>query len=246
MGPNESGVYDQFGHVLGEYDLSGNLLEETVWLGDIPVATLQPDGSGGIDIYYIHADHLNTPRAITHPADNAIVWQWDSDPFGYTAPNENPSGLGSFIYNLRFPGQILALNGARTYDPIYGMYDQSDPIGLAGGSFSTYSYVGENPLSRTDPFGRQAEEEEIPSFIHPIAPPPESFLQQLEEYELEREIWEEQGQNVIEQMLDSLGNPTAVQLHRDGGKCYKDEPTTPPPPQCIGTYEQCNPEKVLP
>jgi len=35
---------------------------------------------------------------------------------------------------------------------------QSDPIGLKGGSFSTYGYVGTNPLSRIDRFGLQEEE----------------------------------------------------------------------------------------
>ena len=40
-------VYDMAGHLLGEYNGQGQLIEETVWFGDIPVATVQPDGGGG-------------------------------------------------------------------------------------------------------------------------------------------------------------------------------------------------------
>src|SRR5262249_48168882 len=49
-------VQDESGHLLGEYDGSGNLVEETIWLGEIPVATLQPNGSGGVNIFYVHTD----------------------------------------------------------------------------------------------------------------------------------------------------------------------------------------------
>jgi YD repeat-containing protein len=98
-------VYDESGHLLGEYDGSGNLIEETVWMGDVPVATLQPNGTG-VSVYYVHADHLNTPRRITSPSTNAIVWRWDSEPFGTAAANQSPSGTGTpFVYNPRFPGQ---------------------------------------------------------------------------------------------------------------------------------------------
>jgi hypothetical protein len=83
--------YDEAGHVLGEYDASGNLIEETVWLGDIPVATLRRNG-GSVSIYYVHSDQLNTPRQVTRPSDNAQMWSWFSDPFGTDAANENPLG----------------------------------------------------------------------------------------------------------------------------------------------------------
>lgn len=108
--------------------------------------------------YYIHTDQLNTPRLITDQS-NTPVWRWDSDPFGSTMPDENPSGLGVFEFDLRFPGQVadketgLFYNYYRDYDPATGRYPQSDPIGLAGGSFSTYAYVGGNPLNDIDPLG---------------------------------------------------------------------------------------------
>jgi len=54
-------VYDETGHLLGEYDGSGALIEEIVWIGDTPVATVRME-SCGLSIFYIHTDHLNTPR----------------------------------------------------------------------------------------------------------------------------------------------------------------------------------------
>jgi RHS repeat-associated protein len=95
---------------------------------------------------------------ITRPSDNAIVWRWESDPFGSTAANENPSGLGAFSYHLRFPGQYydsetgLHYNYFRDYDPATGRYIESDPIGLRGG-INTYAYVRSAPTMIIDPTG---------------------------------------------------------------------------------------------
>jgi RHS repeat-associated protein len=153
-------AYDEGGHLVGEYDGTGALIEETVWLGDIPVATLRPNGSSGVDVFYVHTDQLNTPRAVTRPSDNMVMWSWYSDPFGTDAANETPAGAGTFKYNLRFAGQVfdgqagLHANGFRDcYDPAIGRYCEPDPIGLAGGSLSLYAYVGGNPISFVDPFG---------------------------------------------------------------------------------------------
>jgi RHS repeat-associated protein len=86
------------------------------------------------------------------------VWRWDSDPFGTNQPNQNPGGLGTFSYNLRFPGQYydsesgLNYNYFRDYDGQTGRYVESDPIGLNGG-LNTYAYVENSPIDSSDPVG---------------------------------------------------------------------------------------------
>jgi hypothetical protein len=51
-------MQDESGHLLGEYSGSGSLIDETIWLGNIPVATLQPNGSGGVNIYWRSSNDL--------------------------------------------------------------------------------------------------------------------------------------------------------------------------------------------
>lgn len=121
-------------------------------MGDTPVA-VAVDSS----VYYVHTDHLNTPRKITNTS-NGVRWQWDPTPFGNGLPNQNPQGLGVFNYYLRFPGQYydnesqLHYNYFRNYDSYPGRYVQSDPIGLDGG-VNTYAYALGNPVRNVDPFG---------------------------------------------------------------------------------------------
>jgi len=152
-------VYDESGHIAGEYGGGGALIQETVWFGDIPVATLRSRVGSGVDVFYVHTDHLNTPRRISRPLDNAILWRWDSDAFGAMSVNEDPDADSvTFAYSLRFPGQLsdpesgLNYNYFRDYDPQTGTYVQSDPIGLAGG-VNTYAYTGGNPVNLTDTQG---------------------------------------------------------------------------------------------
>jgi len=84
------------------------------------------------------------------------VWRNDNtEPFGDSVPNENPSGLGAFDFPLRLPGQYydkettLHYNLMRDYDPTIGSYVESDLIGLNGG-LNTYVYVSGNPLDFVD------------------------------------------------------------------------------------------------
>jgi len=165
-------VYDEDGHLIGEYDDLGGLIEETVWFGEVPVATLTPN-PGGVNLSYIHTDHLNTPRRISRPSDNVVMWRWDSDAFGTTVVNEDPDGDSNpFAYGLRLPGQYfdsetgLHYNYLRDgYDPAVGRYTQSDPIGLSGG-INTYAYALDNPVAYSDSEGL-----EVRFVCRPLAQP---------------------------------------------------------------------------
>lgn len=152
-------VHDAAGRLLGEYDVNGMPLREYVWLGDMPLAMLSTEAAGPSNptLYFIHTDHLGTPRALIDRT-GALRWTWLSEPFGNTPPDSNPIGLGAVNLPMRMPGQyaddVLGLfyNQQRYYDASVGRYTQSDPIGLAGG-INTYAYVGGNPVSYTDPSG---------------------------------------------------------------------------------------------
>lgn len=152
-------AYDESGHLLGEYSGTGALIQETVWLGETPVATLRPAAGSGIDIYYVHSDHLNTPRRVTRASDNALVWRWTSDPYGVGFVDQDPAGTGTlFTYHLRFPGQYYDTetarnyNMARDYNPALGRYVESDPVGLKAG-INTCSYANGSPVLNADRSG---------------------------------------------------------------------------------------------
>jgi len=95
-------------------------------------------------------------------------------PFGLATPNGNPSGLGTFTLNDRFPGQQydaesgLHLNYYRTYDPSTGRYLEADPIAASeaelvlspssgllahGVDANLYLYAGGSPVDAIDPTG---------------------------------------------------------------------------------------------
>jgi RHS repeat-associated protein len=122
---------------------------------------LKPN-AGSPSIYYVHADHLSTPREVSD-GSSTTVWVWDTQTFGSNEPNQDPDGDGSiFTFNLRFPGQYAdtetgkAYNYFRDYDSRVGRYLESDPIGLAGG-IHTYTYVLGNPIALVDQMGLQQQ-----------------------------------------------------------------------------------------
>ncbi|WP_299598315.1 RHS repeat-associated core domain-containing protein [uncultured Microbulbifer sp.] len=127
-----------------------------LWLGSTPIALIKSN-TGKQVIVYLHADHLNTPKAGTGKAGE-INWRWESNAFGMSLENPTVSLKDQVTINLRFPGQYydqesgLHYNYFRDYDPVLGRYIQSDPIGLRGG-INLHNYVKGNPVRLVDKLG---------------------------------------------------------------------------------------------
>jgi RHS repeat-associated protein len=155
---NQRFVYNEAGQLVAEYgtdsDGSSNTNRDHIWLGSVPIATLNKGDNASV-INYITADGQDTPRVLTS-STGTVIWNWPikGNPFG----DKQPAALAGYAYNLRFAGQYydaeagLYYNVHRYYAPGSGRYTQVDPLGLVAG-MSTYAYVGGNPISYVDPFG---------------------------------------------------------------------------------------------
>ncbi|UJB17993.1 MULTISPECIES: RHS repeat-associated core domain-containing protein [Lysobacter] len=153
-------LYDESGRWLGEYDGNANVIQQLIWMDELPIGLLVGNGAQQT-LHYIEPDHLGTPRVIVDPVRNVTVWNWDlkGEAFGNSPPNPDSDQDGVLLqFDLRFPGQIydglsgLNYNVRRDYDARVGRYAQSDPIGLQAG-VSTYSYVESSPMTGVDPTG---------------------------------------------------------------------------------------------
>ncbi len=157
-------LYGSDGQLLGEHRYNAQGIKRKsqyyLWLDSMPLGGIAMiyDATGALSsstVFYLHSDHLNTPRLATNQSRQE-VWRWKSDAFGNGVATQAGSGL--LAINLRFPGQYydsesgLHYNYFRDYDPQTGRYVESDPIGLNGG-LNTFGYVDGNPISFFDPYG---------------------------------------------------------------------------------------------
>ncbi len=133
-----------------------------IYAGGTPVAIYTVQGNGSSDIKYLHKDHLGSVVATTG-ANGAVIERMSYDAFG---KRRLPSGVdGAVTVTSTHHGYtghehndevgLINMNG-RFYDPMLGRFAAADPFVQSPGnlqSFNRYSYVGNNPLSRTDPSG---------------------------------------------------------------------------------------------
>ena len=97
-------------------------------------------------------DALGSVMAQTQDNQSTLAG-YSYSPYGQTQSTGNTEGD-----SVQYTGRENDHNGlyyyrARYYDPVLKRFLSEDPIGLAGGSLSFYSYVGGDPISYVDPLG---------------------------------------------------------------------------------------------
>src|ERR1700683_5066878 len=112
--------------------------------------------------YFFHTDHLGSISVITNQ-NGAVVQRLSYDAWGKTRFPSGADGQPSASDTTRgFTGQeelavsgLVHLNG-RVYDPTFGRMLSADPTvpdPLDPQAWNRYSYVGNDPLTFTDPSG---------------------------------------------------------------------------------------------
>ena len=114
----------------------------------------------GQDRHFYLKDHLGSVRVTVDEEGEPLGFD-DYYPYGLQMPTRssntaNPNDRYKFTGHERDTEAGLTFDymGARTYDPLLGIFMQIDPLM----EFSTpYSYVGANPVNLTDPTGMSSE-----------------------------------------------------------------------------------------
>ncbi len=164
--------YDGFGRRVAIDTANGALASETryLWCGqqlcqartsaDAVSRRYYSEGEylplGGTSLYYAQ-DQIGSARDVLAAQNGSRVASFDYEPYG------NPSqSSGRISTDFRFAGMFydqqdgLDLTEYRAYDPRAGRWLSRDPLGEAEG-VNISAYVGNNPVSVTDPLGLEGQ-----------------------------------------------------------------------------------------
>ncbi len=135
---------------------------EADWIhGFGQVLAMVDQSSGNSQITHLHTDYLGSVRFKTDTSGSVVDNQiFDYLPFGTAFPVNPPTDI-TFTGQERDEDSNLNYMHARFYSPELARFLSPDPVlGRIGASqsWNRYAYVGNNPIRRVDPDGRQEVE----------------------------------------------------------------------------------------
>jgi RHS repeat-associated protein len=152
-------LYQDALNVVAQLDASNSVTKRFVYGSKRNVPDYFTDAGGGT--YRILSDHLGSPRVVIHTTTGVVAQKMEYDEFGVVLTDNNPGftpfGFAGGLYDK---DTKLVRFGARDYDPSVGRWTAKDPILFAGGDYTLYAYVGNDPVNLSDPNGR-----EIPPWV---------------------------------------------------------------------------------
>jgi len=135
--------------MIAEYNTSGTVLRRYVHGPGVGEPLVWYEGSGTSDKRYLMADERGSVIGVTNSSGTVTqVNRYDA----YGVPDSGNVGQFQYTGQRWIDDLDLYHYKARVYDSKLGRFLQTDPIGTAGG-INPYAYVGNDPVSSTDPSG---------------------------------------------------------------------------------------------
>jgi len=148
-------------NLIGLYDTNGNMISRYVFGDGTDNPMIQMIGSGTSNMRPLYTDYHGSVIADTDSA-GTLLDLYKYGPYG--EPKDiNNNDLWAGATQFRYTGQLVIPNiqlyyyKARFYDPKWGRFLQTDPIGSKD-DLDLYAYVGDDPINHIDPTGTSTQD----------------------------------------------------------------------------------------